>query len=348
MGGQIYRHPKMSKDLYEDIKKEVFEKLSPRSLLVPESFLNKETFGDIDIVLAFPLLTDEFLKETFRITDDDIHHNSSVISINYRNAQIDFCHFEYENVESAYRYMRNSDCSNMVGVLCRAALGYRLTHKGLTYPVRIKQEDMLGEILVSKNFKKILEFIDLDYDQWLNGFNDETELFNWIVKSKYFNPSFFYYENLNHENRTRNAKRMVYGNFVKWLYDKNNIFEHCHQVAENKQEHLFRGLLHFYEERPKNTMGLWIEQALPMIQDRYKIDIAKNLFNGHTIQDITGKSGPELGLICREFHEYLRTTYNLTRSIGDGSIPYFIAEHTKEEMVEMFNNWYKTYERKNT
>jgi len=345
MGGLLFKHPKMPKDLYEDIKKEVFEKLSPRPLLVPESFLNKETFGDIDIVLAFPLLTDEFLKETFRIEDKDIHHNSSVISINYRDAQIDFCHFEEENVEAAYKYMRNSDCSNMVGCICRGALGYRLTHKGLTYPVRIKQEDMLGEILVSKNFKKILEFIDLDYEKWSSGFNDELELFEWIVKSKYFSPAFFYYENLNHENRTRNKKRATYGNFVQWLEDNDDgRFDRCHTVTENKQEHLFRGLLHFYEERHFPYNGLWIEQVHALIHTRYNFEKSRQIFNGSIVQELTGAIGPQLGKIIREFNEYLRNTCHLTREQGYGSINYFIAEHTKEEMVEMFNNWYKTYE----
>jgi hypothetical protein len=342
MGGTLYKNPRMSKSVYEDIKQDVINKLAPRKVLIPESFLDKDSFGDVDVCLELPVLNDDTIMEIFRITAENIHHNTTVVSINYRNAQVDLCHFEPENLQSAYEYMRNSDCSNMVGCICRAALGYRLTHKGLTYPVRLKQEDMLGEVLVSQNFKKILEFIDLNYNQWNVGFQNQEELFEWIIKSKYFNPSYFYYENLNSENRIRNKKRVTYGNFVEWLYLKE--LKDSNTVSENKQEHLFRGLLHFYEEHPKNITGLWIEQAFPLIRDRYTTDIAKNLFNGRTIQDITGKSGPELGLICREFHEHLRTTYGLTRSVGYGSIPYFIAERTKDEMLTIFNNWYETYE----
>jgi hypothetical protein len=336
MGGNIFKHPKMTRELYDDIKNDVIAKLSPREVLVPESFLSKETFGDIDFVMEFPKLTNDFIKDTFGIEDNDIHHNSSVISINYRGAQCDFCHFDKEDVETAYNYMRNSDCSNMVGVLCRASLGYKLSHVGLVYPVRIKAEDCLGDILVSKDFKKILQFVDLDYEKWNAGFLSQEELFEWIIKSKYFNNSFFYYENLNHENRTRNSKRLVYGNFVTWLYAKNGIFENCHMVSENKQEHLFRGLLHFHSE------GFWINDAYTLIKTRYMTETAKRIFNGNDIQTLTDTTGMVLGKICREFNEWLRTTYNLTRTDGYNSISWFVAEKTKCEMIKMFMDWYNT------
>jgi hypothetical protein len=341
MGGALFQNERMNRETYDRVSQIVIEKLSPRKVLIPESFLDKEDYGDIDFVLPYPIMDKEEVKQLFSITDDDIHINTSVVSINYMGVQCDLCFHSEENVLTAYQYMRNSDCSNMVGVMFRDSLGYRLTHKGLVYPVKFAHDDALGEVLVSKNFRKILEFIDLDYDQWLTGFKNPEELFSWITKSKYFNAEAFKFENLNHENRTRNRKRKVYAEFVEWLLNKE--FKN-YEGTINKQEHLFRGMFHFYEEVHYPHMGNWTEQIQPLIEQRYYWEKARNTFNGSIIQELTGASGPELGKILREFNEYLKSTYHLTKTQGWVSITYFVADKTKKEMIKIFNNWYKTYE----
>lgn len=163
MGGQLFNAPKMDNETYYRTCSHVGNTLAKklkRYSIIPKCFIKKTSHGDIDCLLDFPLLTDEELSEHFGVSDHQIHHNSSVISIFYQNSiQIDFCHFEPENLVSAYNYMSNSDCGNMVGQMARYSTGYRLTHKGLMYPVRLKQEDQLGEILVSKNWEKYYPFL---------------------------------------------------------------------------------------------------------------------------------------------------------------------------------------------
>ena len=336
MGGALFNNPRMNKETYDHVSQDVIQKLSPLKVLIPESFLDKEDYGDIDFVVPFPIFDKEKVKQLFNINDDDISINTSVVSINYMGVQCDLCFHPEEDVLTAYQYMRNSDCSNMVGVLCRDALGYRLTHKGLVYPVKFAQDDALGEVLVSKNFRKIFEFCDLNYDEWLTGFKNPEELFHWITQSKYFNAEAFKFENLNHENRTRNRKRKVYAEFVEWLLNKE--FKN-YEGTINKQEHLFRGMFYFYEEAPYPYLR-WTDQIEPLITQRYHWERARNIFNGSVIQELTGASGPMLGKILRDFNEYLKTTYHLTKAQGWGSITYFVADRTKEEMVELFNKWY--------
>lgn len=339
MGGALFQNPRMNRETYERVSQDVIQKLAPLKVLIPESFLDKEDYGDIDFVVPFPIFDKEKVKQIFNINDDDISINTSVVSINYMGVQCDLCFHPEEDVLTAYQYMRNSDCSNMVGCLCRDSLGYRLTHKGLVYPVKFAQDDALGEVLVSKNFRKILEFCDLNYDEWLEGFKNPEELFHWITQSKYFNAEAFKFENLNHENRTRNRKRKVYAEFVEWLLNK--TFDN-HVPTINKQEHLFRGMFHFYEE--VMFLSNWTHQIQLLIDQRYIWERSRNIFNGSVIQELTGTSGPMLGKILRDFSEHLKITNDLTKAQGHGSITYFIAHKTKEEMVELFNKWYKTYE----
>jgi hypothetical protein len=121
MGGQLFSAPKMDNETYYRTCSHVCNTLAKklnRYSIIPECFIKKTSHGDIDCLLDFPLLTDEELSSHFGVSDDQIHHNSSVISIFYQNSiQIDFCHFEPENLVSAYNYMSNSDCGNMVAKL---------------------------------------------------------------------------------------------------------------------------------------------------------------------------------------------------------------------------------------
>jgi len=339
MGGQLFSAPKMDSETYYRTCSHVCNTLTKklnRYSIIPECFIKKTSHGDIDCLLDFPLLTDEELSSHFGVSDDQIHHNSSVISIFYQNSiQIDFCHFEPENLVSAYNYMSNSDCGNMVGQMSRYSTGYRLTHKGLMYPVRLKAEDQLGEILVSKNWEKILPFLDLDYEKWSNGFNDQLELFEWISSSRYFNPECFKFENLKHQDKTRNRKRKTYASFVEWL--EGQSFKDIHIPTENKQEHLFRGLLHFQEE------GYWIERAQPLIRNRFHIEQARNIFNGSDIKEITGLYNLALGKIITRFNKYMKSVVDNLPEYDN--VSHYISCQTSKEMKTMFNNWYNSIDK---
>lgn len=336
MGGALYNNPRMDKISYRQLIQDVDEKLSDLGIdkyIIPDGFRDTETYGDLDVCLPFPLLEDKKLKSVFGLTDGHIHHNSSVISINYQNKQIDFCHFEPENWISASCYMRNSDCGNMVGQMARYSTGYRLTHKGLMYPIRLKSEDQLGEILVSKDWKKILPFLDLDYEKWNNGFNDQLELFEWITHSRYFNADCFKFEALKHDDRTRNRKRKTYSAFVDWLAEQGDNLPNHYTAPTDKQEHLFRGLLHFQEE------GYWIERAQPLVQERHYVEEARKVFNARNIMQITGLSGSALGQTRRDFFEYLESVVDRRRDLYN-SVAQFISEHETNEIEEIFTNWY--------
>lgn len=172
MGGSLYTKKRLTSDEYQTYKEEVLSMLPlGRTYLVPKSFHQKTSYGDLDILAPYyEQPKDQFLvgelKQIFGCSDDQINVNSSVISLQYKDFQCDFCYFEPEHLETAFNYYSHSDCANIVGVLARYATGYRLTHKGLMYPVKLKQEDQLGEILVSKNWARILPFLGLDYTKW--------------------------------------------------------------------------------------------------------------------------------------------------------------------------------------
>jgi len=335
MGGNLFSTERLKNDDYRNLQNEVLWRLSSlkKHLRVPDSFRNKQDHGDLDIVLPLPLVETEFLKKEFKITDKDIKVNSTVISFKYKNFQVDLCHFPVEDLDSAFNYYRMGDCSNMMGVIARSSLGYRFTHKGLVYPIKIHDSETIGEIVVSKNQQKIMEFLDLNFYEWEKGFYSPEDLFIWLSKSKFFNKKDFQFENLNHENRTRNRKRKVYSDFVEWCVGRK--FDQEYVKPENLQQHLFRGLIHFSEE------GYWIDRAKTHIENYVIMKNASRVFSGEDIARITELSGPSLGKVCKEFTEYLKIKHNLTKKLGYGSISSYIGSSSKSIIEEEFKNWYK-------
>jgi hypothetical protein len=328
MGGSLFSNKRMSRNEYLILQGEVaqgiFYQLG-RKMYVPDTFHNKEDYGDLDVLCEFPLITDEELKDIFGIEDKDIHHNTSVISINLGGRQVDICHFEPEHLQTALAYYRQSDCSNMVGVIYNFAFGMRYTHKGVIYPVKLKQEDCVGEVIISKDTRAAMEFVDLDYNQWKQGFNDKEELFEWIVKSKYFNKDFFAFESLNHQNRTRNRKRATYSSFVEWLQPQKGeadiVFFENNYIPQDKSHHLWRAALHFG--------GGFLSQANHMIEERRNIMRSRAIFSGKDILEMTGLQGKDLGKVTEGFRNY-----------WDNGVGRWCGS-TNEEMRKHFKLWHK-------
>jgi hypothetical protein len=298
MGGHIFSQKRIGWDEYNKLAEDVTRVIRNQwgfSCAVPRSFILKEDFGDLDVCIRADMRRDALFNETiklsFDIEDKDISWNTSVCSINCKGFQVDLCFFPVEDYQSAVNYMSFGDTSNMVGVLFNKAFGMRFTHKGVVLPVKLKQEDSLGEVLISRNMRDILEFADLDYANWEAGFSKDTEVFNWISASKYFNHEFFLFENLNHQNKTRNRKRAMYSKFVKWI--EACEFKTGYQ-PESSTNHLWRAALHFGTDD-------WITKAVGLVHQRDRAEQAARIFNGSNVKEITGLEGAELGRVLNDF-----------------------------------------------
>jgi hypothetical protein len=347
MGGKLFTEDRLDKEQFLKVKDQILTELQyhfpDRTFLVPRDFGQKESWGDLDVVCDMPLISDRELMNCFNITEKDIHHNSSVISFNYYGFQCDLCHHIPEDLTTAIDYMNHGDCSMLVGRIIETSTGYRLSHKGLTYPIKLRHDDKLGNVLVSKDRRVIHQFIGLDHDKWLSGFDDALDLFKWVTASPYFNRDVFALAALNHENKTRNVKRPTYMKFVEWLTDDTLELNH-YVVPPDKQEHLFRGLLHF-----RNESGWWIDQAQQMIQDRQWQEQARATFNATDIMKITGLAGPSLGKVRKAFDQYLIELFSLDYGNEPVYLHRFIGydkdvEAGKKVFTTYFNDFYKQYQ----
>ena len=297
MGGNIFDNSKrIEQEDYEkliSICRDKFQSIQ-RNTHFPESFLSKKDHGDLDVIVCGPVVPKEELKELFGLEDDQISQNTTVISIFYeRKYQVDFAFHPVENFISAYSYNRNGDCCNLVGRLAHH-IGLSLGHDGLSYHVNLNDCDRLGKVSISRDFSKIIPFFGLNYEHWETGFENAEELFEWIVKSPYFNPDVYQFENLNHVNRVRNRKRPVFAGFVEWLNGRE--FPNKFVPGKNKAEYLWQTLLYFERTDILTEIGTLIARA----GQKKK---ANQIFNGATIMEIAGLKGAELGKVLGAFRK---------------------------------------------
>lgn len=182
---------------------------------IVQAFSSKESFGDIDVLICPKQDSNirNLIGDLFK--PDDLYSNGGCHSFNYRECQIDFIVSKPSIFEINKRYLDYNDLGNFIGRISRGVFGLKFGHDGLWFIVRDDKTDQnYDEWLISKDFDRILLFLGFDPDRYKQGFEKLEDIFEFVKSSTFFHPKLFYFESLNHQNRTRNRKRDSYCKFV--------------------------------------------------------------------------------------------------------------------------------------
>lgn len=207
---------------FEAIQEDLYPKLERwfTKFGMPLYYNNKESFGDIDIVVVtgpkFPYDMRNLIEEEFE--PNEIFHNGNVWSFDYKELQVDLLTVNPEHFESNLMYLSYNDLGNFIGRLAHQ-FGLKYGQEGLWYNHTFKGSK-IARIPVSKDYPKIYEFLGLDFDKWVDGFDELENIFEFIASSPYFDWRIFQLDSLNHINKERNLKRNSYMTFLEWI-DKN-------------------------------------------------------------------------------------------------------------------------------
>ncbi len=328
MGGNIFKNgSRLSRDEYQRVSEVVTSKLQHlgRETLIPETFWEKEDYGDLDVIVKGNVIAIETLLEEFNLQPDQISKNSTVISFFFEGKyQVDLSFYSENNFLSAYNYCRNSDCGNLLGRICHH-LGFSFGHSGLIYPVNLSDNEQLGFVEISRDIEQVLNFLGLDYQKWKIGFANKEELFGWVASSPYFNPSIYQFENLNHVNRVRNRKRPIFAAFIDWLAE--NPIQNEFVPGRNKAEYFWNAVLFF-------DCAEVFKKIEAMLYTRRITKEANKIFNGDLVREWTGLEGKELGAVLAGFKQHCMMFWS-------GCWPSFFSGRKPEDVKEMFLNWYK-------
>lgn len=332
MGGNALKNIKIRKynrkeyfDLFEIIKDRLYEYSLKYNVwddtfvLIP-SYKNKETFGDMDILINekwFGPINYNLIFALYKPTEVFIEKNSNVLSFDFRELQIDFIFMPDKYFKSALTYYSYNDLGNLMGRIANK-MGTRYGHDGLKK--LISSGKSFKEINLSDDISKIFEFLGFDYNEFLKGFNDLEDIFKYVINSKFFNKELFFYENLNHENRTRNRKRKTYQKFLDFINNlkDNNIYEYNDKYFSQRINEFFFNHLNVAQKELDNE------------EERRKLISQK--FNGNIINDITGLESKELG----EFINLFKASKTFDQYILNTN-----QENIFIEILDFYKNKYK-------
>lgn len=162
----------------------------------------------------------------------------------------------------------------------------------------------IGEYLVTKDFKTILEIFELDYEEFKQGFNTIEDFFKFILKTPYIKIEKFV--DLEKESRNETLQK-----FQEYLI-LNNI--------QNTN----------YKSFKKESIVSMFPELLPEIEKLEALATKKletvDKFNGKVLMDtIPGVNPTDIGRIMREFY----TSFNSKEAFKE-----FIAERSREEIFD--------------
>lgn len=265
---------------YFILKERILNKLQGRidQYDVPKEFPCKESFGDLDVLLVCPptIKIEDLIKELFNPTE--IHYNGDVYSFDFEEFQIDFIVTPKEQFDNAIVYLSYSDLGGLIGNICHK-IGLKYGLQGLWMNVHTKESDPTTtstKLFLSTNVQQIFEFLGYDYQQYLQGFNDENQFFQWIISGKYFRRFYFDEDQLNHAHRQRTSKRPIYIKFIAYL--------NAQQVPSNQienQDELARDIrqqaLIYFDKQHQYDQGINIREEKRQYRAKY---------NGRFFEDI--------------------------------------------------------------
>lgn len=320
-------------DIKEKLERLINSEPSPEFIKIPfkliKAFKSKESFGDMDILMNkgyYDISHPEFkkkLKDIFKY--NEIYCNGNVWSLDYKEIQIDLIFTKEKDFLTSDLYYAYNDLGNLMGRIANK-FGTRYGHYGLKYKLRSKfdRTQIIGEFLLSKDPIKIFDFLGYNYSKFNYGFNTLEEVFEFVINGKYFNKEIFAYENLDHQNRTRNRKRASYASFLDYI--ENKKFEN--QFTFKKEGEYFDYVNKFFPEAN-------LEQLRQDARDRdKKHNQFKAKFNGRLImQKFPDLIGQDLGNFIVFMKKTSQTEDEFEERIlklSDEEVSLFIEQHYEQ------------------
>jgi len=316
----------ISKELLDILKKDF------KRVAMPLFYNNKESFGDADIIVSmedFKGNVRDYITNTFN--PNEIFHNGSCYSFDYKELQVDIITVSVEDFDSMVQYLSHNDKGNFQGALMHQ-FKFDLIIDGSIVNCILKygQEGFfvksyygsikLGQIILSRDYNRICKFLDLDFDRDNKGFNTLEEIFEFICNSRYFSSEIFQLNNLNKMNRERNVKRKSYMTFLEYLEqfkgtNKESKFTYDNEYILNKLIFEFPEFDNVLDELNRKMI---IVKEQQLISDK---------FNGHILMEKFNLKDKELGNSIKKFKTHLGDNFN--KFILDNNTDDILAEFNK-------------------
>ncbi len=261
--------------------------LSPR--LIP-SYRNKIDHGDIDILCQRSMVDGEKVARV--LGAEKTKPNGDCLSLLWRGAQLDLIFAKKSDMDSTYGYLAWPDLGNFVGRIAKT-YGFRYGQLGLGRWIENQHGQRAHVAALSNSTRDILEFFDLDYQRWSEGFDDAWDIYAFVTSSAFFDRSIFLERSLDHRARVRNKKRPVYSGLIEWCQGKE-----LPSFLETPRDSSW------WDNRCDQYFGkAWRGEVSKWKEDEMRKAAVKRKFNGRWAERLSGLTGLELSDAMREFRQ---------------------------------------------
>jgi hypothetical protein len=302
MGGNLFklgRRPRAEYLLIETAVRQYLDELLGDGYRIPRYYASKPDFGDLDVVVSRGAIEaiggwEQFCKSV--ATGLGVTQSKSVghvYSTVVQDFQVDYFVRAPELLDATYHYLSFNDLGNLIGKIYRR-LGLKYGEEGLSYVFRREaQPSYKRELLVSREWPRILGFLELDVPAWQAGFDRLEEMFTWVVASPYFSVA--PYEKQEEQDRTmrRRAKgRPTMAKFIAWL-ETADIDKRC-TYLQGRDAYV------------ESIAAAFPEAELPqaLAQERMReqeATVLRSKFDGELVREWTKLEGKQLGSFLRRF-----------------------------------------------
>lgn len=204
--------------------------------------------------------------------------------------QVDLIYVRDEEMDYALGYYCWNDCGNLMGVIAKH-MGLKFGHKGLSLPVNIGNR-YGGEVLISLDFQKSLEFLGFSYERWAKGFDTMQEIFEYVSSSSRFDPALYLMVNRNHSARTKDKKRPTYTGFLEFLRQTFGTEHDGMPASKDCTQEIFE-----YFPEAKAEYDQKIAELEGMMAKRARL-------NGQLVKEETGLTDNDLGVFIESFKKH--------------------------------------------
>ena len=272
MGGNVFRHThtvrRLVKEEYYQYANGILglirEATGPIKLHVTQAIESKEDFGDMDIIICGRDKRN-LIENLLTIKEYPMQKNGDVTSFLFIDFQVDLIFTDESHYEYSCNYFDWNDLGNLIGRMSKQ-LGFKHGHDGLYYVLR-NDDRIIKEFLLSTSYLDILHILGLDKIKFWKGFATYEELFEYVIRSPFFNPDSFKLENLNNINRVRDRKRKTYNLFLKYIQEKDIQSKGIRKLTyEEKEEFVLNKFPHIrhqvQELKDKAALGSKIKERI--------------------------------------------------------------------------------------
>jgi hypothetical protein len=291
MGGKLFNRGRIDRAQYLaielDLRTYLDRKIGADNYRIPRYYVSKPDFGDLDVIIR---LVDGTNWQQLRqeIVDDleirEFKSAGSIYSTLYQNFQVDYFTAPPKYFESTYNYLSFNDLGNLIGKICRK-FNLKYGECGLSYIYRRHNGNFLKDIDLTTDFQSICQLLGLDYDKWVVGFADLTEIFTWTIDCPYFSVAPYLDRSTSLERRLK--ERSTIQSFIDYL-DRHQIVK-SYKYLENRDEYL----AWIADNFPDANL---LDRVASAVAAAEKSEFIKTKFNGERLMNLLPHlSGKKLG-----------------------------------------------------